>query len=83
MISESKLVLEERNADIDFSGQITEYSVRPMAIQADAVSAETRLTVSVKVRYRNFKDPKQNWESSLVLMKIIQAIWILMMLRMS
>ncbi len=64
IISESKLVLEERNADIDFSGQITDYSVRPMAIQADAVSAETRLTVSVKVRYRNFKDPKQNWESS-------------------
>ncbi len=61
---ESKLTLEDRNADIDFSGQITGYSVQPMAIQADAVSAETRLTVSVKVRYRNFKDPKQNWESS-------------------
>ncbi len=64
VISESKLVLEERNADIDFSGQITGYSVKPMAIQADAVSSETRLTVSVKVRYRNFKDPKQNWEST-------------------
>jgi len=62
--SESKLSLEERNADIDFSGQITDYSIRPMAIQADAVSAETRLTVAVKVRYRNFKDPKQNWEST-------------------
>ena len=62
--SESKLTLEERDADIDFSGQITGYSVRPMAIQADAVSAETRLTVSIKVRYRNFKDPKKNWESS-------------------
>ncbi|MCW3805050.1 LptE family protein [Plebeiibacterium marinum] len=62
--SESKLTLEDRDADIDFSGQITGYNVRPMAIQADAVSAETRLTVSIKVRYRNFKDPKKNWESS-------------------
>ncbi len=62
--NESRLILEERDADIDFSGEITGYSIRPMAIQADAVSAETRLTVSVKVRYRNFKDPKTNWESS-------------------
>ncbi|MCW3787163.1 LptE family protein [Plebeiibacterium sediminum] len=64
VINESKLVLEERNADIDFSGQITGYNVKPMAIQADAISAETRLTITVKVKYRNFKDPKQNWESS-------------------
>ena len=62
--NESRLVLEEQNGDIDFSGEITGYSIRPMAIQADAVSAETRLTVTVKVRYRNFKDPKSNWESS-------------------
>ncbi|MGQ1786519.1 LptE family protein [Saccharicrinis sp. GN24d3] len=61
--SESRLVLESQNGDIDFSGEITGYSIRPMAIQADAVSAETRLTVTVKVRYRNFKDPKDNWES--------------------
>ena len=60
---ESRLVLETKNADIDFSGEITGYSIRPMAIQADALSSETRLTVTVKVRYRNFKNPKDNWES--------------------
>ncbi len=62
--SESRLVLVDNDADIDFSGEITGYSVRPMAIQEDAVSAETRLSATVKVRYRNFKDPKLNWESS-------------------
>ena len=62
--NESKLKLESQNGDIDFSGEITGYSIRPMAIQSDALSAETRLTVTVKVRYRNFKDPKTNWESS-------------------
>lgn len=60
---ESRLALATQNADIDFSGEITGYSIRPMAIQADALSAETRLTVTVKVRYRNFKNPKDNWES--------------------
>nr|WP_319401351.1 LptE family protein [uncultured Carboxylicivirga sp.] len=62
--NESRLKLESNTGDIDFSGEITGYDVRPMSIQADAVSAETRLTMTVKVRYKNYKDPKQNWESS-------------------
>jgi hypothetical protein len=62
--SESRLILRNGTGDVDFSGEIVEYSVRPMAIKADALSAETRLTVGVKVRYRNFKNPKDNWEST-------------------
>lgn len=62
--NESRLILVNGTGDVDFSGEITGYSVRPMAIQADAVSAETRLTMTVKVRYKNYKDPKLNWESS-------------------
>ncbi len=62
--SESRLIQEEDNGDVVFSGQITDYSTKPMAIQEDAVSAETRLSVTIKVRYQNFKDPKSNWEST-------------------
>lgn len=62
--NESRLILRNGTGDVDFSGEITDYSVRPMAIQADALSAETRLTMQVKVRYRNFKNPKDNWEQS-------------------
>ncbi|MCG8579387.1 MAG: LPS assembly lipoprotein LptE [Bacteroidales bacterium] len=62
--NESRLNLVNGTGDVDFSGEITGYSVRPMAIQADAVSAETRLSMTVKVRYKNYKDPKLNWESS-------------------
>ncbi|MCU4174626.1 LptE family protein [Carboxylicivirga sp. N1Y90] len=62
--NESRLKLDANTGDVDFSGQITNYNVRPMAIQADALSAETRLTMTVKVRYKNYKDPKANWESS-------------------
>ncbi len=61
---ESRLILKNGTGDVDFSGEITGYDVRPMAIQADALSAMTRLTVTVKVRYKNYKDPKLNWESS-------------------
>ena len=62
--SESRLIINNNQGDVDFSGEITGYDLRPMAIQADAISSETRLTVTLKVRYQNFKNPKTNWEST-------------------
>lgn len=62
--NESRLVMHQEGGDIDFSGDITGYATQPMALKADAVSAETRLTISVKIRCRNFKDPKKDWEQS-------------------
>ena len=62
--SESRLIINNNQGDVDFSGEITGYDLRPMAIQADAMSSETRLTVTVKVRYQNFKNPQTNWEST-------------------
>ena len=62
--SESRLIINDEMGDVDFSGEITGYDLRPMAIQANAVSAETRMTITVRVRFRNFKNPQQNWESS-------------------
>jgi hypothetical protein len=62
--NESRLILKNGTGDVDFSGEITGYNVQPMAIQANATSAETRLTVQVKVRFKNYKNPKANWESS-------------------
>lgn len=62
--SESRLIVRPGVGDVDFSGEIVGYDTRPMAIQANALSQETRLTVSIKVRYQNFKNPRQNWEST-------------------
>lgn len=64
VINGSRLSLADRTGDVDFSGEITGYDTEPLAIQADAVSAETRLTVRINVRYENFKDPEKSWESS-------------------
>ena len=61
---ESRLSLVNENGDVEFSGDITGYSTKPMALKADAVSAETRLTVTVKIRLRNSKDPQKDWEQS-------------------
>ena len=44
--NESRLILRDDMGDVDFSGEITGYDVRPMAIQSDAVSAETRFVIT-------------------------------------
>lgn len=61
---ESRLSLTEDRGDIEFSGNITGYSTQPMALKADAVSAQTRLNVNVKIQCRNYKDSKKDWEQS-------------------
>jgi hypothetical protein len=64
VINGSRLTLAEGTGDVDFSGEIVAYETEPLAIQADAISAETRLTVRINVRYENFKNPEKSWESS-------------------
>jgi hypothetical protein len=64
IVNGSRLTLAEGTGDVDFSGEITGYDTEPLAIQADAISTETRLTVRMNVRYENFKDPEKSWDSS-------------------
>ncbi|MCK5730083.1 MAG: LptE family protein [Draconibacterium sp.] len=51
--------------DIEFEGQITGYEVRPMSIQKDDRAAQNRLTITVRLKYTNNKDPEQSFEKSL------------------
>ena len=52
------------NGDIEFEGQITDYEVRPMAIQKDDLAAQNRLTITVKVKYTNNKVPDDSFEQN-------------------
>ncbi|MGE5395777.1 MAG: LPS assembly lipoprotein LptE [Candidatus Saccharibacteria bacterium] len=50
--------------DLEFSGQITGYDVKPMNIQQGDVAGQNRLTISIKVKYVNNKDHAQDWEKT-------------------
>lgn len=52
------------NGDIEFEGQITGYDFRPMSIQKGDVSAQTRLTVTIKLKYTNHKVPEDSIEQT-------------------
>ena len=63
-VSETNLTLVENLGDLDFEGEITNYVVTPVAIQGNETAALNRLTVSIRVKFVNFKDEKQNFESN-------------------
>ena len=52
------------DGDIEFEGQITGYEFRPMAVQKDDLSSQTRLTVTLKLKYTNHKVPEDDFEKN-------------------
>lgn len=52
------------DGDLIFEGQITGYEVRPMAIQKDDMAAQSRLTITIRVKYTNSIDPEQSIDRS-------------------
>ena len=62
--NQSRLSIERGEADANFEGRITDYSVRPVAIQGNERAGLTRITVTVNVKYTNALKPEFNFEES-------------------
>lgn len=56
--------VDSNNADLKMSGEITGYSLSPQAVGADAYATETRLTITVKVKYTDTKNPANNLDQT-------------------
>lgn len=63
-VTQTSLKLGDENADLFFSGSITDYNTKPMAIKKGDVASQNRLTIVIKVKFVNNKDTKANFESS-------------------
>lgn len=62
-LKQTQLNLVDNYGDLQFEGEITQYSVAPVAIQGDQTAALTRLTVAVNIRFINTKNTAQNFET--------------------
>ena len=51
----TRLQLVNQNGDMEIEGEIVGYELTPMAVQEDAFASETRLTMTVRMRFRNNK----------------------------
>ncbi len=63
-LTETNLILVEQNGDLSFEGSISNYVVTPVAIQGDETAAMNRLSITIRIKFINKIDEKQNYESS-------------------
>ena len=61
-LEQTNLGLEADVGDLNFSGEIIKYEIKPIAIQANEQAAQNRLTIAVKVKFENAKDESKNFE---------------------
>lgn len=52
------------NADLEMTGEITGYALSPQAVGTDAYATETRLTITVRVKYTDNKNPANDIDQS-------------------
>ncbi len=58
----TRLEQVEQNGDLEISGEITGYDVRPASVSAEEIATQNRLTVSVRVTFTNRKYPEDDFE---------------------
>jgi hypothetical protein len=67
-VNETGLSMDRDQGDLEFSGEITGYDVRPLSIQQSAQGQDfasmNRLTVTVKVVFTNNKDHEQDFNTT-------------------
>ena len=61
---QTNLEITENEGDLSFSGHITKYQIKPMAIKANETASQNRLTIAIKIKYNNSFDDKQNFETT-------------------
>jgi hypothetical protein len=64
MTSQTSLELVNSTGDLNFEGEITNYTSNPVAIQGNETASLNRLTITVHVKFSNAKDPKLSFDRS-------------------
>ena len=60
----TKLEMLEDGGDLEVSGYIASYEVTPTAVTSEEVAAQNRLTITVKITFKNNKHPEEDFDTS-------------------
>ncbi len=61
---QTRLQVMSKGGDLHLEGEIVGYQLTPMAISADSYSSQTKLTLTIKVRFSNNKNPQEDFEKT-------------------
>lgn len=59
---QTRLEQVRSGGDMDIQGEIVGYTLTPLSVGSDGLATETRITLTVNVRYTNNKDPEDDFE---------------------
>lgn len=60
---QTNLEMVDRNGDLAIEGEITDYKITPVSIQADQTAAQNRLTITINARFSNKYEPDKDFET--------------------
>jgi len=61
--NQTNLEMVERNGDLAIEGEIIDYKITPVAIQADQTAAQNRLTIVINARFTNKYEPDKDFDT--------------------
>jgi len=64
-VTQTSLQLVDSDGDLNIEGEITSYKTQPMAIQGNDAAAINRLTITMRIKFINITDEKQNFDTSI------------------
>ena len=70
---QTRLQVIRRDGDLELEGEIFDYNLTPMAIASDSYSAQTKLTMVVKVIFTNNVDPDESFERTYTAYQIFDS----------
>jgi len=59
---QTRLRILKKGGDIHLEGEIVGYQLTPMSVGTDGYSADTKLTMTINVRFSNNKNPQDDFE---------------------
>jgi hypothetical protein len=61
---QTRLQLLKKGGDMHLDGEITGYELTPMGVGTDTYATQTKLTITINVRFTNRKNPTDDFEKS-------------------
>ena len=70
---QTRLEQVRRGGNLEIEGEITGYALTPMSVSSDSYAAETKLTITVKVRFTNNVAPEESFEKTYTVYQTFDA----------
>ena len=70
---QTRLEQVRKGGHLEIEGEITNYTLTPLAVSADSYAAETKLTITVKVRFTNNVAPEESFEKTYTASQIFDS----------